>query len=608
MSSRSAKTTLFNILNVDKRIGAFAQYFEEEGTGNHTLQEEGTGNHTLQEEVTGNHTLQDAVDAYVDQVDESEEATDEQVRDLVLSSYGNSFESLDEGEKTSVVQIVKQMTKFLELNKIPWKEPLTNKVICILYEIVEDFYTYAKQHWKVHMNFECSLPNLITISLAIFFTQGTIPVESGKSLSSDPLNSDVFYDVPLHVVETSENFNINNLLGLSVYSFDDLKLWAFRVDDPCLRNESERAWSAAFAKTFLTPVLKFANAQVDRQFDIEILQDHLLQTSWNGKMVIKYPDYSVTRVNARKADDSEHARPDDVTIMVAEVKLADVASFYNNNNHGHKQVLQQILASMFLSKLKISYLFTPHQGAKIVYEGVREFEGVIKASLRVQNFGKVNSNISTVGCLLLDLLEQEDFRMRDEDYLALAEILIKPSAQVSSPSGEPSAPSTGSRSDHDNRRNFNPRTMIKGASAGGEASFAAGVDAQVGQQKHKTGGTSKKKGKGLWYRETFKKWNGRWKMPVDKSNEATKDTVEEDEIAQIDNGNEPTKEIMKSDKIAQVDKVIESTKETMKEDKTAQADSKNILSKHAKGYHTLPKDFWRRLAFKSKPSRPGSQK
>ncbi|KAI5966022.1 hypothetical protein CANMA_003377 [Candida margitis] len=488
MRSQDATTELFDGLWVDLQIEAFAK--------------------SLKGESKNNHTLQDVFESYEQSLEGGEngrrKATDQEIEGLMLNSYKESFDLLNKTEREKVVQITREVTKLLDLKKPPLRETLTRKIQLILQDIIRDIEHYAWSHWTEQINFKRSLSNLITISMAIFFTPNIIAVEGRHGVSTTGLNEDEYNEVQLNVTQNTTKLDPMDLMKIQVEKFckSSLSLPSFSLPPVDMIASIEAPWASQFAKTFLFPIIMFVSAQENTKHDAQLLQEHLLKIQKYNKTIKKRPDYCVRKHELQEGRVKHEATrnvleaggegaPEATDILwVAEVKLGHLGSFYDEDTEGHVKILGQIIASLYLTKSKLAFLITPYMIARVGYIGIEDTEGIKKVSLNVRNFNEMNSNISTVGCLLLLLLNTTDFEMTSGQFTALEDILIKPSTQGSylgsggSRSKSEGSKSEGSKSDEGGKTGGKKysRTGGEGAHAGGAGSLATSANSDTGGQ------------------------------------------------------------------------------------------------------------------------------
>ena len=200
---QEATAELFDALCVDLQIEAFAECLKGESKSNNTLQ-----------------TVSDLYEILFERDDDLRiVATDKEIEELMLKLYKELFELLDEAERSKAVQITRKVTMLLDLKKPPLKETLTHNVRFILQDAIRDIEHYAWCHWTEQINFKRSLSNLITISMAVYFTPSVIAVEGKHGVSTTILNENEFNDVQLNVTQNTTEFDSVDLMKIQVERF-----------------------------------------------------------------------------------------------------------------------------------------------------------------------------------------------------------------------------------------------------------------------------------------------------------------------------------------------------------------------------------------------------
>ncbi|CCG25093.1 Taf19 TFIID subunit [Candida orthopsilosis Co 90-125] len=124
---QEATAELFDALCVDLQIEAFAECLKGKSKSNDTLQ---TVSDLYEQSLRDDQNVRIV-------------ATDKEIEELMLKSYKELFELLDEAERSKVVQITRKVTMLLDLNKPPSKETLTHNVQFILQDIIRDIEHYS---------------------------------------------------------------------------------------------------------------------------------------------------------------------------------------------------------------------------------------------------------------------------------------------------------------------------------------------------------------------------------------------------------------------------------------------------------------------------------
>ena len=455
---KNATTQLFNKFDLDKKIEAFAKI--------------------LGDNASGHRTLLDVAEAYEQTFGKIEELQQQQLEDLLCKHYRTKFTVLDANEKSTMIMIIQNITGFYQLQKQPLQRDISDKGRILLRKIIRDFYHSAENLWNETIDFDYSLGNLITISLITFFTQSQIPLDSTRGVAANQLNEKDFNDFKFSVVAGEHDFNRSQLMNIKLNQFcrESLMLDPFQIPGAEKVACMEQPWAADLTRDFILPILQFAGIQFERQFDTCLYQEYII--AHNG--IKKIPDLCVGRSKMRNQGRNPLQNYNEL-FWLAEIKLAALISFYDEAHAGNDLILKQLITSMFLAKLNYSLLFTTETIAKTEILRVNEDKQVV---LKVTNYGQraTESPLDPLQCFLLESLTDQAFRMTDELYTRLAEVLLKKDIVESAGEGSPN--SSGSPSDHDSKpRRKYKHTEVTGAHPGGEGSIATG---KPSRNRHKT--------------------------------------------------------------------------------------------------------------------------
>ncbi|KAG5421029.1 hypothetical protein I9W82_000119 [Candida metapsilosis] len=417
---KNATTQLFNKFDLDKKIEAFAKI--------------------LGDNASGHRTLSDVAEAYEQTFGKIEELQQQQLEDLLCKHYRTKFTVLDANEKSTMIMIIQNITGFYQLQKQPLQRDISDKGRILLRKIIRDFYHSAENLWNETIDFDYSLGNLITISLITFFTQSQIPLDSTRGVAANQLNEKDFNDFKFSVVAGEHDFNRSQLMNIKLNQFcrESLMLDPFQIPGAEKVACMEQPWAADLTRDFILPILQFAGIQFERQFDTCL-----------------YQEYSIEHNGIKK--------------------IPDLCPYWR------RPYLEAANYLDVLAKLNYTLLFTTETIAKTEILRVNEDKQVV---LKVTNYGQraTESPLDPLQCFLLESLTDQAFRMTDELYTQLAEVLLKKDIVESAGEGSPN--SSGSPSDHDSKpRRKYKHTEVTGAHPGGEGSIATG---KPSRNRHKT--------------------------------------------------------------------------------------------------------------------------